>query len=85
MNGEVVRSLQTLLAERGYFPTEKINGTFGEMTKAAVLKFQLDRTLVTSAADPAAGYVGPATLRKLRTEEMNEAYKLVRGYGWGIL
>lgn len=83
--GEQVKRLQQLLADGGYFPKEKINGVFGEITAAAVAKYQVDAKLVGSVTDPNAGIVGPFTLRKLRNQEINEHYRLVRGFGLGAL
>ncbi|TSC78889.1 MAG: SpoIID/LytB protein [Candidatus Peregrinibacteria bacterium Gr01-1014_25] len=83
--GDDVRLVQGLLAERGLFPADKINGVFGPQTKDAVLKFQLKHGLVLKGSDTGAGNIGPATLRALRVEEMTEAYRAVRGGGWGVL
>lgn len=81
--GPDVRTLQVLLAEHGFFPQEKINGVFGPITRAAVLSFQIAKGLVESGSDPAAGYVGPGTLRRLQEEKVRELYARVRAEGWG--
>ncbi|ALM09701.1 MAG TPA: hypothetical protein DEB30_00570 [Candidatus Peribacter riflensis] len=83
-SGAQVSLLQRLLADRGYFPREKVNGYFGPQTKAAVLQYQIDRKLVTEGGS-GAGAVGPQTLRSLRSEEQQEAYVLVRSEGWRAL
>ena len=83
--GSDVAELQRFLADRGYFPAEKINGHFGPLTKQAVLDFQVALGLVNSAADPGAGTVGPSTLRSLRSQQLKSMYRLVRGEGWKAL
>ncbi|MDD5103328.1 MAG: peptidoglycan-binding protein [Candidatus Peribacteraceae bacterium] len=84
-SGQSVALLQRLLADRGYFPAVKVNGHFGELTKAAVLQYQIDRQLVAAEGGTGAGTVGPQTLRSLRAEEQQEAYVLVRSEGWRAL
>jgi len=84
-NGQSVTLLQRLLADRGYFPREKVNGNFGVQTKAAVLQYQMDRQLVAAEGGAGAGTVGPQTLKSLRAEEQQEAYLLVRAQGWRAL
>lgn len=83
--GPDVRILQRFLAERGFFPQEKINGAFGPLTKSAVLAFQMDEGLVGNAEDPAAGYVGPGTLARLQNGKLRELYAKVRAEGWEVL
>lgn len=84
-SGPRVELLQHLLAERGFFPEDKINGNFGPLTKEAVTKFQMDRSLVASALNTGAGSVGSITLQALQKEERLEAYRLVRAKGWRAL
>ncbi|MFH1444371.1 MAG: peptidoglycan-binding protein [Candidatus Peregrinibacteria bacterium] len=81
-SGSQVALLQRLLADRGYFPREKLNGYFGQQTKESVLHYQMDRNLVTSEISTGAGVVGPQTLKNLREEERYDAYLLVRSEGW---
>ena len=83
--GPEVRVLQQFLVERGFFPSEKMNGVFGPLTRSAVLAFQMAEGLVKSASDPAAGYVGPGTLRRLQEGKIRELYARVRAEGWGVL
>lgn len=83
--GPAVRVLQRFLVERGVFPPEKINGVFGPLTKSAVLTFQVAEGLVKNPSDPAAGYVGPGTLRHLQEGKIRELYARVRAGGWGVL
>ncbi|MDO8469060.1 MAG: peptidoglycan-binding protein, partial [Candidatus Peribacter sp.] len=84
-SGPSVTLLQQLLADRGYFPAEKVNGHFGLQTKEAVLQYQMDRQLVAAEGGTGAGTVGPQTLKSLRAEEQQEAYLLVRSEGWRAL
>lgn len=63
VTGEDVRSLQKLLNAKGYLVAASGSGSvgnettyFGPATKAAVIKFQIDRGI-----QPALGYVGPLT------------------------
>ncbi len=84
-SGNQVRTLQQLLADRGFFPAEKINGNFGALTKQSVAKYQLAAGLIKSLNDVSAGNVGPMTMRTLRQETITEKYRLVRGFGWEAL
>lgn len=83
--GRQVRLLQTMLADRGFFPYQEINGHFGPLTEQAVLAFQHDRGIIESSAAPGAGTVGPRTLAVLQAEERTKAYRLVRAEGWHML
>jgi len=83
--GNQVKLLQTLLADRGFFPEEKINGSFGPLTKKAVISYQLANELITSASNEGAGFVGPQTMQQLRKEERKKLYTLVRSEGWSVL
>lgn len=84
-NGAQVRLLQTLLADRGFFPREEINGNYGPLTQASVLAYQLDREIVEGAHEAGAGAVGPQTLAALQNEVRLATYRLVRAQGWGVL
>lgn len=81
-SGPSVKLLQSLLAERGYFDEQRINGNFGAATKDAVFAYQKAKGIVASRDDEGAGSVGPETLQTLRSEERLEAYRLVRAFGW---
>lgn len=83
--GPRVKLLQHLLSERGFFSGEKINGSFGALTRDAVLRFQIDRGIIANAQSDGAGSVGPETLQALRKEERLSAYRLVRAEGWKAL
>ena len=83
--GPQVQLLQTLLAERGFFPTEEINDNFGPLTRKAVRDYQLSAGIIERPGDHGAGVVGPETLAKLRLEEKKKLYYLVRAEGWRVL
>lgn len=83
--GPDVRVYQELLAERGFFPKDRINGVFGPLTHEATIHYQLAMGLIEDTADTGAGIVGPQTLRQLRREEVEEAYRMVRSYGLSVL
>ena len=84
-SGKQVRLLQSELVALGFFPEEKINSVYGPLTQESVIRYQLDRGLITSRSDTGAGYVGPATLRTLRKDQRNILYRLVRAEGWNAL
>tara|TARA_Y100000310_G_scaffold126629_1_gene125528 strand:+ start:35904 stop:37313 length:1410 start_codon:yes stop_codon:yes gene_type:complete len=84
-SGKQVRLLQAELAALGFFPEQKINGVYGPLTEVSVMRYQLDRGLISSRSDTGAGYVGPATLRTLRKDQRNILYRLVRAEGWRAL
>ncbi|MBT5468787.1 peptidoglycan-binding protein, partial [Candidatus Peregrinibacteria bacterium] len=84
-NGGQVRLLQQALSDLGFFDAKKINGNFGPMTKEAVTAYQFDREIIMSMSDTGAGYVGPTTLRSLRSDQRNILYRLVRAEGWNAL
>ncbi|MCX6752377.1 MAG: DUF2341 domain-containing protein [Candidatus Nomurabacteria bacterium] len=67
MSSNDVRRLQTLLATKpGIYPEGIITGYFGQLTKKAVQKFQLNYKVVSSKNDPGFGFVGPKTRAKLQ-------------------
>jgi len=62
--GEDVERLQRYMSELGYFKGV-IDGFFGEELKSAVTQFQLDKEVIDSADDFAAGHVGVNTRKAL--------------------
>ncbi|MEI8230295.1 MAG: peptidoglycan-binding protein [Candidatus Peregrinibacteria bacterium] len=84
-SGDTVTLLQHMLADRGFFPEDKINGNFGDFTKSALIEYQLDRKIITSKKNDGAGSVGPQTLLSLRSEERQKLYEVVRSQGWRAL
>lgn len=83
--GNQVKLLQNQLAALGFFDAAEVNGSFGPMTKEAVIQYQLDRGIISSRSDKAAGYVGPSTLHALRSDQRSILYRVVRAEGWGAL
>jgi len=60
-----VISLQNILIRCGYLEDGLNTGYYGQMTQQAVLKFQIEKGIVTSVDDSGAGRVGPQTLLHL--------------------
>ncbi len=65
--GNDVETLQKKLKELGYFDGTIITDYFGDVTKDAVIAFQLEKGIITSQNDPGAGKVGPQTRDQLNT------------------
>lgn len=84
-NGKAVIAVQTMLADAGFFPHDKINGNFGPLTAESVAKYQIARGLLKNESDTGAGNIGPVTMRMLRQEQVNATYRLVRARGWAAL
>lgn len=63
-NGEVVK-LQNILIKNGYLSAGLNTGYYGNQTEKAVLKYQIDKGVVSSGNDPGAGRVGPKTRASL--------------------
>ncbi|NDK08015.1 hypothetical protein EOM39_02075 [Candidatus Gracilibacteria bacterium] len=78
-----VRELQKVLSTLGYFEG-KDTAIYGDKTKESIVKFQIDKKLVTKASDPGAGKIGDKTkealkneLAKLLTEKRTKELKTV--------
>lgn len=84
-SGDEVRALQTFLADKGYFPKDKVNGHFGDMTEDAVTAYQVAEQIVASSDAKGAGNVGPSTLQAIREDQVTNGYQTVRSYGWNAL
>ncbi len=84
-HSEQVKRLQTMLADRGYFPKSRVSGLFGDVTRQAVLAFQKAVGIVKNDTDKGAGNVGPATLSFLHQDLRSQLYNLVRAKGWDAL
>lgn len=84
-HGPDVRALQQFLADKGFFPHDKINGNFGDLTEQSVAAFQVARELLKSDQEKGAGNVGPITLKMIQNEQVLKAYSVVRGNGWDAL
>jgi len=67
--GNNVTALQNFLKSQGVdiYPEGLVTGYFGNLTKAAVGRFQLKNGVVTTARDPGYGYVGPKTRAKINS------------------
>ncbi|MBI5156244.1 hypothetical protein HZA45_03150, partial [Candidatus Peregrinibacteria bacterium] len=76
---------QQMLSDRGFFPKEKINGVFGDLTRDATIRYQLAMKLIRNQKDEGAGTVGAKTMRALRQEEIQRAKQMVRSFGWQVL
>lgn len=63
---EVVK-LQNFLISQGYLASDMNTGYFGQMTEAAVLKFQMEQGIVDGSNRPGAGRVGPSTLAAINS------------------
>lgn len=83
--GPQVQLLQTMLAQRGFFPSEEINGNFGTRTKQAVIDYQVAQGIIKNSFSDGAGVIGPSTLSALQQEEMKALYQLVRAEGLRVL
>lgn len=81
-NGKPVRMLQQFLADVGFFPHEKINGNYGELTSEAVAAYQVSRGILGTAQEKGSGVVGPVTLHTIRSDQAKNALKIVRAEGW---
>jgi len=84
-NGPSVRLVQQILAAKGFFPHDMINGNYGPLTAQGVAQYQIARGLLGSATEKGAGTIGPITLKTLRQEQVRETYRLVRAQGWNAL
>ena len=82
---EDVRRLQIALRDMGYLDISEATGFYGQQTADAVLEFQLDNGVVSSAYDAGAGYFGPKThkafmskmnARRKKAEEFTQEVKV---------
>lgn len=65
--GDEVVKLQNFLISQGYLAADMNTGYFGQMTEAAVLKFQMERGIADGPFAPGAGRVGPQTLAAINS------------------
>ncbi len=79
--GKSVKQLQVLLGKLGFFDPSAANANFGVMTKQALLKYQLEKSIVTSADAHGAGVYGPATKQSLWNDAIEVTWREVRGSG----
>ena len=66
-NSSDVRILQKFLADRGYFEHGAFTNFFGSVTRDALIAFQIEYGIVSSASDTGAGRVGPKTLEVINS------------------
>lgn len=83
--GQQVRSLQTILVQRGFLSKEKITGKFGADTRKALIAYQRSRKIIGSEKDTGAGCVGPKTQLVLGSELRTAYMEIVRSKGWDAL
>jgi peptidoglycan hydrolase-like protein with peptidoglycan-binding domain/3D (Asp-Asp-Asp) domain-containing protein len=84
-SGDSVRMLQTLLAKKGFFPANMINGNYGPLTADAVAEYQVARKVLGTKTEKGSGSVGPITLKTIRQEQVAEMYRIVRQMGWSAI
>jgi len=63
--GNDVKKLQEFLKKSGFFKSVVITDYYGEITKEAVVQFQMANKIISDKSDKAAGVVGPSTLKKI--------------------
>ncbi len=82
-SGKGVRSLQVSLSELGYFPKDQVQGSahFGELTKSALIQYQLEHGIIRSEKDKMAGNCGPATRSALITDLTQKIWRIARAEG----
>lgn len=71
-NGQAVAELQRFLKRLGFFNGD-VTGFFGDETKQAVQKFQLEKKVIADASDTGAGNFGPKT--RVALEDLLESEK----------
>lgn len=84
-SGQGVKLLQSFLVDLGYLSPSDRTGTFGSRTEAALLQYQLDRNIITSAASKGAGVFGPATKLSVTHDLIDLSWKQVRAEGLSAL
>ncbi|MFA6305323.1 MAG: peptidoglycan-binding protein [Candidatus Gracilibacteria bacterium] len=63
--GNEVKKLQEFLKKTGYFKCSIVTDYYGEITKEAVVQFQMANKIISGESDKGAGVVGPETLKKI--------------------
>ncbi len=79
--GAQVKQLQRLLSQLGYFNAKELSSTFGAKTKTALLKYQLDKKIVSGSDAHGAGVYGPTTRKLMMADAINAEWRRVRGSG----
>ncbi|MEK7097306.1 MAG: peptidoglycan-binding domain-containing protein, partial [Patescibacteria group bacterium] len=63
----LVKKLQTVLKDFGYYNGMVTTEYFGEKTRDAVIAFQIDKGIISSPSDIGAGRIGPQTRELLNS------------------
>ncbi len=63
--GNEVKKLQEFLKKNGFFKSVIVTDYYGEITKEAVVQFQIANKIVSNETEKGAGVVGPSTLKKI--------------------
>ena len=65
--GDDVKTLQTLLIQKGHLPPSNDTGFFGLLTRAAVQKYQCSQNIICGGTESSTGYgvAGPKTIARL--------------------
>jgi peptidoglycan hydrolase-like protein with peptidoglycan-binding domain len=79
--GTSVKLLQRLLRESGYLKDTDVTGLYGDRTERAIIAYQQDRKIISSAKDHGAGVFGPATRQMLLSDAVNAQLKKIRYEG----
>ncbi len=79
--GKEVLMLQRFLKTVGYLDPADVTGTFGSRTKAGLLKYQLERKIVTASSAHGAGVFGPSTKMRVAGDAIDLKWKQVRASG----
>lgn len=66
-NDEEVVVLQEFLMDQGYFEHPEVTNFYGEVTREAVVRFQLAYNIIDSKDDTGAGRVGPSTRKVINS------------------
>jgi peptidoglycan hydrolase-like protein with peptidoglycan-binding domain len=68
MRDNEVATLQEFLVDNKYMNLNTITNYFGSITHNALVKFQIDKKIISSPNDPGAGVVGPKTRGKINNQ-----------------
>ncbi len=82
--GAAVRTLQNFLIAKGYLK-DTATGSFGEKTEEALIAYQRATGIIADDSDTGAGYAGPATLARFRTDMKKTLLQTVRAQGWNAI
>lgn len=83
--GAQVKLLQAFLHDAGYLAADGVTGNFGARTRAALLKYQIEKKIVDSESSKGAGIFGPATKSSISTDIVAMKWQAVRAQGMGVL